>query len=478
MIAVVGLSHRSAPIEVRERLAIRKERVPQLLRELTAKPAIGEALLLSTCNRVEVVAAPPPARGNDLDAVAEATLECLEAHAPGISQHTYSHTGACGVRHLFRVAASLDSLVLGESQILGQLKDAFQVARRTDSVGSRLNRTIPRAIRAAKRVRTETAIGCGQVSVPTVSVDLARQIFGELAGCTAVLVGAGEMAEAVARLLASEQVRLLVVGRNEPCICQLAAKVGGHPRRADQLDQVLTEADVVITGTSAPGYVVEYERVRDLHRTRRGRSLFFIDLAVPRDVDPRVDRLDRVFVYNIDDFSKVVAHSFSSRQREAMQAEQIVAQEAEGFDRWLDAAEQITPAIVSLRARFSQVLYEELERSLRSRLKHLGPDERAALHRMLDAALNKILHAPTVRVREVAWEHEDGGERADQLLDALVELFELPLPVPTDAGDRVPESRPACSTGAESEPSPRDQAADRADVASIRGPDATGTGPR
>jgi glutamyl-tRNA reductase len=429
LIVVVGLSHRSAPIEVRERLAVSHAAAPDLLRELVNHPAIAEALLLSTCNRVEVVAAGPAVGGSDLAQVAHAALQFLEARALGVSRHVYRHLGVDAVRHLFRVAASLDSLVLGEPQVLGQLKCAFDVARSAHTLGPRLNRVIPRAIRAAKRVRTETSIGAGQVSVPSVAVDLARQIFGELRGQTALLIGSGEMAETVARLLAHDHARLLVAARDRDRARELATRVGGEASALRQLEALLLDADVVITSTSASRAVVTYEQVVATHRARRGRSLFFIDLAVPRDVDPRVGELDRVFVYNIDDFSRVVAQSFSSRQQEAQHAERIVAEEAEGCDRWLDATEQVTPAIVALRSHFEAVLREQLERSLRGRLKHLGAQERAALGKMCEAAVKKLLHTPTVRLRQVASDQSDGGFVTEQLLAALEELFELELPV-------------------------------------------------
>ena len=430
MIAVVGLSHRSAPIEVRERLALAREDATRVLRELVTKPAVAEALILSTCNRVEVVAAGTEAHGADLPAVAEGTLAVLEACAPGISAHTYTHLGADAVEHLFRVASSLDSLVLGEPQILGQLKQAFELAREAGTVGLRLNRTIPRAIRAAKRVRTETSVGSGQVSVPTVAVDLATQIFGELRGRTAALVGAGAMAETVARLLVAENVRLLVLGRDPVRLSELTERIGGEPRGLEQLQSALQDSDVVITSTSAPNHVVSFELVASGHRARRGRSLFFIDLAVPRDVDPRVADLERVFAYNIDDFSRVVEETFTQRRREAEQAEHIVRCEAEGFDRWLDATEQITPAIIALRAKFESILTEELDRTLRGRLRHLSEEDRAALEKMREAAVNKLLHSATVNLRQVAQENLEDGMLTEQMVAALTALFEIDCDVP------------------------------------------------
>ncbi|MEB2312173.1 MAG: glutamyl-tRNA reductase [Sorangiineae bacterium] len=423
---MVGLSHRTASISVRELIAIPKDIAPRVLAELVARPSVREAMLVSTCNRVEVVAAGERADA-ELGEVARDVTRALVERAPGLGEHLYVHEGAAGVRHLFRVASSLDSLVLGEPQILGQVKDAFEAARAAGTLGPRLHRVVSRAIRAAKRVRSTTMIGSGLVSVPSVAVDLARQIFGDLRGRSVVLIGSGEMAETAARLLAGAGARLSVVGRNELRVAELARLVAGEPRPWSDLRAALVEADVVITSTSAPAYVVELELVSSLRKQRRGRSLFFIDLAVPRDVDPAVDGLDNVFLYNVDDLSRVVADSVSSRAREAERAEAIVAEETAGYERWEEAA-QVTPTVVALRSRLRRVLYAELDHSLRTKLKHLGAGERDALRRMLDAALNKMLHGPTARLRELAVEHGEEGPSVDQMTSMLGELFALDDP--------------------------------------------------
>jgi glutamyl-tRNA reductase len=419
VIVVVGLSHRTAPIAVREKLVLNAEGVPDFLRALVQQPEVGEALLVSTCNRVELVAA--ARAGADLTRVAEVCAAALAANAPAIASHLYAHIGGAAVRHLFRVAASLDSMVLGEPQILGQVKDAYEVARRAGTVGSVLHRTLPRAIRAAKRVRTETAIGSGQVSVPSIAVDLTKQIFGDLTGHQALLVGSGEMAEAVARLLKAAGAKVLVVGRTLANAEALAGAVGGSARPWSALAQSITEADVVVTSTSAPHYVVEYDVVAAARRARRGRNQFFIDLAVPRDVDPRIEGLDGEFLYNIDDLSKVVAETLSSRSREAASAEAIVGREAEGYDRWADA-EQATPTIIALRARISASLEEELSRTFR-KLKHLSAEDRAALSKMVEASVNRILHQPTIRLRQAALERASDPVSLEQLSAAVSELF-------------------------------------------------------
>ncbi|MFO7179236.1 MAG: glutamyl-tRNA reductase [Pseudomonadota bacterium] len=422
MIVVVGLSHRTAPIEIRERLSLPRERVVPFLQALVQQAPVGEAMMISTCNRVEIVAA--GRNGADLGSVADACALALEREASGIGKHLYSYVSGSAVRHLFRVAASLDSLVVGEPQILGQVKDAFELARGGGTLGPALFRTLPRALRAAKRVRTETSIGSGQVSVPSVAVDLTRQIFGELRGRTALLVGSGEMAETVARLLSGQGARIQVVGRTPERVEELARAVSGEPRRWHELRAALVDADVVIASTSAPGYVIDYEMVVGSRRSRRGREQFYIDLAVPRDVDPRANAIDGVFVYNIDDLSQAVAQTLSLRSREAAIAEDIIEDETRGYERWAEG-EQATPTIVRLRERVRAVLSFELSRTLRGRLKHLGPEERAALARMLEAVENRLLHAPTVRLRTAACEPESCELSFEELSQALNELFEL-----------------------------------------------------
>ncbi|MBI3202910.1 MAG: glutamyl-tRNA reductase [Myxococcales bacterium] len=444
MIVVAGLSHRTAPIAVRERIALPKAEIPRVLTQFVARPAIGEAMLISTCNRVELIVAGKNGPASELSAVGRDAVEGLAALASGVRQHLYVHEGVDAVRHLFRVASSLDSLVLGEPQILGQVKDAFETARVAGTIGGCLHRTVPRAIRAAKRVRTETQLGAGQISVPSVAVDLARQIFGDFRGKTVVLLGSGEMAETVAKLLKTAGTRLLVVGRNEARVGVLAAAVGGEPRGWADLSAALTEADVVITSTSAPGFVVDYDTIHGLRRKRRGRSLFFIDLAVPRDIDPKVESLSEVFLYNIDDFERVVGETRQSRAREAQHAERVVVEEMAGWERWAEST-QVTPVVVALRARFSRLLHAELDKSLKGRLKHLGDEDRAALAIMLDAALNKLLHAPTAHLRQVVTDKDFESYRVEQLMNAVAELFELdaePVSVPSTPSRPAPAPAP------------------------------------
>ncbi len=423
MIVVVGLSHHTAPIGVREAIALPAEAVRGLLRELCAIPGVGEALIVSTCNRVELVAAGKSVDA-DLSRVADACVAALCERAPQIREHLYRYAGGAAVKHLFRVAASLDSLVLGEPQILGQLKQAYDVAREERALGPILNRTVPRALRVAKRVRTETSIGSGQVSVPSVAVDLARQIFGEFAGRFVMLAGSGEMAETAAKQLRGAGAKVVVVGRNVERANEVARAVDGEGRSWEQLGATMAEADVVITSTSATGYVIDYDTVAAARKKRRGQSQFLIDLAVPRDIDPRVEKLDGVYLYNVDDLTAQVKESMSARSREAERAEAIVVTEAIGYERWADA-EQATPTVVALRARVRAALEIELSRSFKGRLKHLGEEDRSALAKMVDASVNRVLHGPTLRLRQAAAVRAADALSLEQLASALGELFDL-----------------------------------------------------
>ncbi len=392
MIVVVGLSHKNAPIEVRERLAVSRAAVPEMLARLTAHRAVGEAVVLSTCNRVEVYAA---ARGRgasapELGEAARAALAVLkELGGDAILPYLVNEVGRPAVLHLFRVAASLDSLVVGEPQILGQLKDAIEVAREHKTLGTTLGNAMHRAVRVGKRVRTETAIGEGQVSVSSVAIDLARDIFGDLDGHTAALVGAGEMAEAASRLLVRAGARLLIVNRS-PERAQAPRRRGG--RRA-----AAVERSRAIAGRGRHRHLVDVEpRLRHHPGSGEGRAqgpqgaepLPHRHRRAPRR-RPQVNKLDNVYLYDVDDLSRIVGESLEGRAAEAARAGAIAEEEALGFEAWTQE-QALTPAIVALRARTRAVLEAELNRSLSGKLRHLPPTDREALGVMLDAATNKL----------------------------------------------------------------------------------------
>ncbi len=424
MIVVVGLSHREAPLEVRERLAVDGEGLANLLRALLARPGIREALCVSTCNRIEVYAVGQQDSDEHTLAAAEQVQAALvelagKTGGANVAPFLRTHVRRDAVLHLFRVAASLDSLVIGEPQNLGQERHAFDAAKSAGTVGKLLDPATTRALHVAKRVRTETAIGEGQVSVASVAVDLARQIFGDLTGRTALLVGAGEMAEGAAKALVKAGAGLLVVNRSPDRARQLALDFGGASRPWEELQQALVQADVVIASTSAKGFVIQRAAVVQAMKARRGRSLFFIDIAVPRDVDPAVNDIDNVYLYDVDNLSNLVAESMQGRRAEAERAEALVQREATAFESWTETL-GVTATIVALRAKVRASLAAEVERTLTGRLKHLGESDRKALETMIDASVNKLLHAPTSRIKALA-----GDPRGEDLVKAVHHLFDL-----------------------------------------------------
>ena len=418
----VGLSHRTAPVEVRERIAITKEALPEFVDDLVTNAKLTEAVILSTCNRFEVYASLP--RGATLDDLGRASVTIAEriAHrsSADVARSLARREGHEALRHLFRVASSLDSLVVGEPQILGQLKEAIVFATERGRLGNVLGRAMHRALHVGKRVRSETQIGEGQVSISSMAVDLAVQIFGDLRGTTALLVGAGDMAEAAAKLLAKEGAKLLVVNRSRERAERLAAEVGGSPREWGELNWCLIESDIVIASTASPTFVVTEQAIKTARKARRGRNLFLIDIAVPRNVDPAIDAYDGVYLYDIDDLQQQVAESMSGRAAHASHAESIVEAEVKQYQARATEL-SMNPAIVGLRARVRATLNAELERSLATKLKHLGPVEREALTAMVDAATNKICHKPTSRLRALA-----SDPRGQDMVEVLTDLFDLP----------------------------------------------------
>jgi glutamyl-tRNA reductase len=445
MLLKVGLSHRTAPVEVREQIAIPKEQLPEFLDEVVDSAKLSEALVLSTCNRFEVYGALPrgvPANPGNLSAASAAIAEKISARSSReVGRSLMRREGDEALRHLFRVASSLDSLVVGEPQILGQLKDAISTASERGRLGANLGKAMHRALHVGKRVRTETQIGAGQVSISSVAVDLAVQIFGDLRGTTALLVGAGDMAEGAAKLLVKEGARLLVVNRSRDRANRLAAEVGGEPRDWGELNWCLIETDIVIASTSSPTYVITESAIKTARKARRGRNLFLIDIAVPRNVDPAIDSFDGVYLYDIDDLEQQVAESMSGRAVEANKAEAIVDAEVRQYQA--KATElSMNPAVVGLRARVRATLTAELERSLSGKLKHLPAADREALTAMVDAATNKICHRPTVRLRALA-----NDPRGREVVDVLTDLFDLPLELAAEAsaelGGEGAEAAPA-----------------------------------
>jgi glutamyl-tRNA reductase len=420
-IVVVGVNHRTAPLETRERVAVDADGLDAVVRSVRSLEGVREAMLVATCNRVEVYAA-----GEDPEAVTRALRGFFDRRGAAGS-YLYEHRGDAGVQHAFRVCASLDSLVVGEPQILGQVKEAWQAARAAGTTGPLLNRLLARALQTAKRVRTETGIADGKVSVASVAVDLARGIFGDLSGRRVVVVGAGKMALGAARSLVRHGASLAVVNRSYEKAVQLAQEHGGAAHPLTDLALLLQHGDVVVCSTGAARYVIARDDVAAAMKERRGRSLFLIDIAVPRNVDPRAGDLDNVYLYNVDDLERIVAEGTSTRATAKTAAERVIAEELEAWRRE-QRAQGAVPVVTALRQRFRATAMGELERSLARSLKHLPPDDRKALEVMVDAAVNKLLHAPTAALKARSATPE--GAAAAELLRDLFDLHDEPEPPP------------------------------------------------
>jgi glutamyl-tRNA reductase len=398
VIVVVGLNHETAPVALREALAFPKDRLAEALARVREETGLGEAVILSTCNRVEVYGR---SAEDPRDAVA-AFLARFHAREPAeVAPHLYRLEGEAAVRHAFRVAASLDSMVMGEPQILGQVKDAYQAAEKAGSLGSVLNALRNRSIAAAKRARTETAIGRNAVSVSHVAVELARKIFGDLRDRSVLLVGAGKMSEVAARQMVRDGARASVLGgRTFEKAEQLAAALGGRAAPFEELRSELARADVVISGTGAPGVVIQRADVEAAQAARRGRPLFLIDIAVPRDVAEDAGRVSGVFLYDLDDVRKVAEANLRERRKEASAAEAILEHEIREFLDWRRSLD-VVPLLVELRRRADEIRRTEIEKA-RRRLGPLTPEQESALEAATTAIVNKLLHAPTVQLKQMA----------------------------------------------------------------------------
>jgi glutamyl-tRNA reductase len=411
---VLGMNHRTSPVELRERLAVSGEQLLGRVSDLARGADLPEALLLSTCNRVEIYVS-----DDDPVAAAVRVRRWLDAHAgENVGDYIYERRGPEAVRHAFRVAASLDSMVIGEPQILGQVKEAYAASKASGTVGAMLDRTFSHALQVAKRVRNETAVAAGSVSISSVASDLAVKIFGELHDRRVLLVGAGEMGEAAAKHLRKHGASLFILNRSRQKAERVASECGGQPRRLEELSVELSKADVAIASTSSPHFVITTELMRGVMRARRNRPLFLIDIAVPRDVDPACADLDNLFVFDVDDLEKVAEENLSQRRREAARAEGIVGQEVEAFERWRQS-NQLKPTIVGLRSHVRGVLQAELERTL-PRLGELSPKARKSLDKMVDAMTNKVLHEPMTRLKAQA-----GSRDGTVLVAATKHLFAL-----------------------------------------------------
>lgn len=391
-IVLVGVNHKSAPIEVRERLAFTDEACAAGLHRLVDGEVIREGLIVSTCNRVEVLTETTTGQINETTERVIGFLsrtDCLPRSF--FETHLYKHADDSAVRHLFRVTSSLDSMVVGEPQVLGQVRRAYSIALDAGTAGRVLNRLIHHAFRVAKRVRTETGIGANAISISYMAVELGKKIFNSLEGQTALLIGAGEMAELSARHLVKAGVsRVLLTNRTPEPAERLASQLGGEAVSFERITDYLAEADVVICSTAAEEYLVTEQMVREAITRRRNRPAFFIDISVPRNIDPAVGRIPNVFVFDIDDLESVISSNIREREREAERAELIVESEIMQFQQALRALDA-GPTIQSFRQTLQDIARLELTRQ-RNRLGPLTPEQERAVEALLLSALNKVSH--------------------------------------------------------------------------------------
>lgn len=394
---LTGVSHNTAPVEVRESLAFRAEDLPRALQDLRSRAGVNEALILSTCNRVEITVATE----DSIDPQTTVDL-FLTDHKPvpaeGIGPHVYRYEGREAIHHLFRVAASLDSMVVGEPQILGQLKVAYTAAKDAGAVCGWLDGLLTRAFGVAKRVRSETGIGQMAVSVSYAAVELARKIFGSLAGRTVMIVGAGKMSELAARhLRRSGASHVFVTNRTHDRAMEMARLFQGTPVEYDRFHATLPEVDILIASSAAPHYILNKEEMQRVIAARRNKPAYLIDLAVPRNIDPSVNDVANVFLYDIDDLQEVVNANLRERMKEAERAETLVSEEVERMMARLKVVE-ITPTIVGLQEQLEQIRSAEIEKA-RRRYGPFTPQQEEALEAATRAIINKVAHGPISELR-------------------------------------------------------------------------------
>jgi len=416
---VVGLNHNTAPIKIRECLAFPEDKIEDALYKVHILPSVKESMIVSTCNRVEVYAATRETEKAIHD------LKDFLSQYHGISlkefeKSLYTHVGEEAVRHIFRVASSLDSMVLGEPQILGQIKEAYDFSQQVKTSGLILHRLLHRAFHVAKRVRTETKIAISAVSVSSVAVELAEKIFGTLKKKTVLLIGAGEMCELASRYLVSGGVeKILVTNRTYERAVSLAQEFRGEAIPFEDMAQGLNTTDVVISAANSAQYLIGHDQMTKTMKDRKQKPIFFIDIADPRDIEPKVGDIENVYLYNIDDLQKVANENIKDREKEAQRAEAIVQDEVVKFVNWYRSLD-VTPTIVALRKKFEEIRKKELEKTL-SLHPNLSDKEKKSLEALTSAIINKILHTPITLLKQTNEE-----AMADLYLDALHALFGLP----------------------------------------------------
>jgi glutamyl-tRNA reductase len=412
-LVVVGISHRSMPVELRERFVIPADELPGLCQDFVSNESVSEAVILSTCNRVEVYLA--CTESFHIPAATQLARRQFSAPNKGI----YTYVGKDAVNHLFRVSSSLDSLIVGEAQILGQVKEAYEVAFTAGTMGPVLQAVFSRAFRAAKRIRTHTDIARSAVSIGHVAVELARQIFGDLAGVSALLVGAGKMGVLAARHLSQHGAKkVLVANRTFDKGRALALKHGWSSSSTDDIPLLLQAVDVVICSTGSPDPILTYEIVRAAVRKRRYRPLFLIDIAVPRDIESRCSEIEDVYLYNIDDLEGVSRTNAEGRLEAAERADTMLRQELVAFEQW-QRERAAAPTIQKLREKQLETARREAERALK-RLPELDDDAQLVVHKLAEVMVSRMLHGPMTMLKRNA-----GTPRGEELSTVVREMFAL-----------------------------------------------------
>ena len=417
-VALVGVSHKTAPVDIREKLHFPEPRLGEALHQLRTQFGFEESLILSTCNRVELVAETSiPDEG--LHQLKQFIYAFHQIQPDNFERFLYSYTQTEAVHHIFRVASSLDSMVLGEPQILGQIKNAFTLAKGAGSVGRTLNSVMTRAFYVAKRVRSETGIASSAVSVSYAAVELAKKIFNKLTGKTVLILGAGKMSEMTANHLTHSGVsRVMVWNRSYPSAVEVARLFKGEAILPEELFKHIQLADIIISSTGAPHFILSREDGERIIHLRKNHPVFIIDIAVPRDVDPEINKVNNIFLYDIDDLQNVVDANMRQRQKEAQSAEDIVRQEVESFIRHSQTLD-VAPTIVRLREHWEKVRLDELAKN-RKRFGDLSREQEIALENLTQSLLNKILHGPISELKRVSSQPADGTE-----LDVIKRMFGL-----------------------------------------------------
>ncbi|PLX87120.1 MAG: glutamyl-tRNA reductase [Desulfuromonas sp.] len=420
-ILVVGLSHKSAPVEIREKVAFSPTAMAAPLKQMLELPDISEGVIVSTCNRVELYATSREKEGA-ISRLKDFLADYHQLSRDDLDEHLYDYHGEEAIKHVLRVASSLDSMVIGEPQILGQIKTAYGYASEYKTAGVILNRFLHKAFSVAKRVRTETAIASNAVSVSFAAVELARKIFSTLDDKTVMLIGAGEMCELAARHFVNNGVsEVLVTNRTFARAEKLAEEFQGRAVAFENFQDQLHQVDIVLSSTGAPGYVLPAEKLSEVIRLRRNKPMFLIDIAVPRDIDPRGNKIDNIYLYDVDDLQGVVQANLKERHKEAAKAEAIIEEEITQFQQWLSTLE-VKPTVISLRRKLEDIRQAELQKTF-SNLGDLGTKERKSIEAMTSAIINKILHKPTSILKD-AQNNSDGN----LYIDAVRTLFDLSEP--------------------------------------------------